>query len=177
MIDHALILLRDELLSFLLKKISANVTIDNATYVKSLDDISLSDSIGINLDSAKENDESLLKYQMVECRPPAETYRSGKPPVYFKHNILFTCNYLSGSYRLTLHHFFIINQFLRRKNSFCVSCDLPGHPSVSSDIVNSLAAHVTSEKLCRKNNLKSFAKRLNSETFPLEGTKKRGSIF
>ncbi|MBS1596981.1 MAG: DUF4255 domain-containing protein [Bacteroidetes bacterium] len=119
MIDTALILLRDELISFLSTKDSANVIIDNVGLFESSGGNGLADNIIISLVNIEE--ESSLKNQPALKRPFTNRAVYRNPPVYLNLYVLFTCNYSGDSYRLALRRLSYIVQFLQSKNSFSIA--------------------------------------------------------
>src|ERR1043166_6995051 len=116
MIDVALILLRDELISYLSTKDSATVNVDNIGLFESSSGTGLNDSIIISLVNVEE--ESALKNQSALKRPFNATATYRNPPVYLNLYVLFTCNYSGDNYRLALQRLSLIIQFLQSKNSF-----------------------------------------------------------
>src|SRR5882724_7014048 len=119
MIDTALILLRDELISFLSTRDSANVIIDNVGLFESAGGTGLADNIIISLVNIEE--ESSLKNQPALKRPFANRAIYRNPPVYLNLYVLFTCNYSGDSYRLALRRLSYVVQFLQSKNSFSMA--------------------------------------------------------
>jgi len=119
MIDTALILLRDELISFLASRDSANVVIDNVGLFESAGGTNLADNIIITLVNIEQ--ESTLKNQPALRRPFINQAIYQNPPVYLNLYVLFTCNYSGDSYRLALRRLSYIVQFLQSKNSFSMA--------------------------------------------------------
>jgi hypothetical protein len=116
MIDIALILLRDELTSFLSSRDSASVIVDNIGLFESTSGTSLNDNIIISLVNIEE--ESALKNQPAVKRPFNGDALYRNPPVNLNLYVLFTCNYAGDNYRLALRRLAYIIQFLQSKNSF-----------------------------------------------------------
>ena len=136
MIDIALILLRDELISYLSTKDSATVNVDNIGLFESSGGTGLNDSIIISLVNVEE--ESALKNQPALKRPFNTTAVYRNPPVYLNLYVLFTCNYSGDNYRLALQRLSLIIQFLQSKNSFSAgSTTSPGTLDMTNpDIVD-----------------------------------------
>jgi len=126
MIDIALILLRDELTSYI------NVSKNDNSVVVNIDNIgllepgggssSLSDSIIITLVNIEE--ESTLKNQSAVRRPFINNATYQNPPVYLNLYVLFTSNYSGTNYPLALKRLSYIIQFLQSKNSFSVASSI-----------------------------------------------------
>jgi uncharacterized protein DUF4255 len=119
MIDVALILLRDELISYLSTRDSATVIVDNIGLFESSSGNELADNIVISLVNVEE--ESALKNQPALRRPFAASALYRNPPVYLNLYVLFTCNYAGNNYRLALRRLSFIIQFLQSKNTFAIS--------------------------------------------------------
>ncbi|HYJ64065.1 MAG TPA: DUF4255 domain-containing protein [Parafilimonas sp.] len=126
MIDIALILLRDELTSYI------NISKNDNSVVVNIDNIgllepgggssSLSDSIIITLVNIEE--ESTLKNQSAVRRPFINNATYQNPPVYLNLYVLFTSNYSGTNYPLALKRLSYIIQFLQSKNSFSVASSI-----------------------------------------------------
>lgn len=126
MIDIALILLRDELTSYI------NISKNDNSVVVNIDNIgllepgggssSLSDSIIITLVNIEE--ESTLKNQSAVKRPFINNATYQNPPVYLNLYVLFTSNYSGTNYPLALKRLSYIIQFLQSKNSFSVASSI-----------------------------------------------------
>src|SRR5262249_52893149 len=119
MIDTALLLLQNELTSYLATKDSANVIVDNIGLLESTSGNELTDNIVISLVNIEE--ESSLKNQPALKRPFTNLATYQNPPVYLNLYVLFTCNYSGTNYRLALRRLSYIIQFLQSKNSFSSS--------------------------------------------------------
>jgi hypothetical protein len=125
MIDTALILLRDELISYLSTKDSATVIVDNIGLFESASGNELSDNIVISLVNIEE--ESSLKNQPALKRPFASSAIYQNPPVYLNLYVLIVCNYLGVSYTLALRRLSRVIQFFQSRNSFsAASTTSPG---------------------------------------------------
>jgi len=116
MIDTALLLLQNELISYLATKDSANVIVDNIGLLESASGNELTDNIVISLVNIEE--ESSLKNQPALKRPFISSAIYQNPPVYLNLYVLFTCNYSGTGYKLALRRLSYIIQFLQSKNSF-----------------------------------------------------------
>jgi hypothetical protein len=131
MIDTALILLKNELVSYLDKKDSVSVIVDNIGFLESPGGVSLSDSIVITLVNIEE--ESSLKNQPALRRPVTLSAVYRNPPVYLNLYVLFTCNYSGDNYRLALRRLSFIIQFLQSKSSFSISSTIAATLADASD--------------------------------------------
>lgn len=139
MIDTALILLRDELSSYInLKDASVNVVIDNIGLVETSNGETLTNNVVITLVNIEE--ESTLKNQPALKRPFINnkgTYQN--PPVYLNLYVLFVSNYSGSDYPLALKRLSYIIQFLQGKNSFSSSSSVfGGSLDLSSDTITQL---------------------------------------
>jgi hypothetical protein len=138
MIDTALILLRDELSSYItLKDASVNVVIDNIGLVETSNGETLTNNVVITLVNIEE--ESTLKNQPALKRPFINnkgTYQN--PPVYLNLYVLFVSNYSGNDYPLALKRLSYIIQFLQGKNSFSSSSSVSGSLDLSNDNVTDL---------------------------------------
>jgi hypothetical protein len=139
MIDTALILLRDELSSYItLKDASVNVVIDNIGLVETSNGETLTNNVVITLVNIEE--ESTLKNQPALKRPFINnkgTYQN--PPVYLNLYVLFVSNYSGNDYPLALKRLSYIIQFLQGKNSFSSSSSVSGGSlDLSNDNVTDL---------------------------------------
>jgi hypothetical protein len=119
MIETALILLRNELISFLAEKDSATVVIDNIGLLETPTGASLTENIVMTLVNIEE--ESTLKNQSAQKRPFFESAVYQNPPIYLNLYILFTCNYSGDHYQLALRRLSYIIQFVQSRNSFSAS--------------------------------------------------------
>ena len=125
MIDTALLLLRDELTSFInVHDASANVVVDNIGLLETSDGDTLVNNIVITLVNIEE--ESTLKNQSALKRPFLSSAIYQKPPIYLNLYVLFTCNYSGTDYRLALRRLSYVIQFVQSKNSFSVSSSVTG---------------------------------------------------
>lgn len=139
MIDTALILLRDELNSYInLKDASVNVVIDNIGLFETSNGESLTNNVVISLVNIEE--ESTLKNQPALKRPFINNkgvYQN--PPVYLNLYVLFVSNYSGNDYPLALKRLSYIIQFLQGKNSFTSSSSVSGGSiDLSNDNVTDL---------------------------------------
>jgi hypothetical protein len=139
MIDTTLILLRDELNSYInLKDASVNVILDNIGLFETSNGESLTNNIVISLVNIEE--ESTLKNQPALKRPFINNkgiYQN--PPVYLNLYVLFVSNYSGNDYPLALKRLSYIIQFLQGKNSFSSSSSvLGGSIDFSNDNVTDL---------------------------------------
>lgn len=138
MIDIALILLRDELRSYIIesrKDTSVVVNIDNIAMLEpGGGHSSLSDSIVITLVNIEE--ESTLKNQSAVKRPFINNAVYQNQPVYLNLYVLFTSNYSGNNYNLALQRLSYIIQFAQSKNSFSIASSVTAgslvqnHPEV-----------------------------------------------
>lgn len=139
MIDTTLILLRNELASYInLKDASVNVVIDNIGLAETSSGETLSNNVVITLVNIEE--ESTLKNQPALKRPFINnrgTYQN--PPVYLNLYVLFVSNYSGNDYPLALKRLSYIIQFLQGKNSFSSSSSVSGGSlDISNDNVTDL---------------------------------------
>jgi hypothetical protein len=135
MIDTALILLRDELSSYIsVKDASVNVVIDNIGLAETANGETLTNNVVITLVNIEE--ESTLKNQPALKRPFINnkgTYQN--PPAYLNLYVLFVSNYSGNDYPLALKRLSYIIQFLQGKNSFSSSSSVfGGSLDLSNDI-------------------------------------------
>ena len=125
MIDSAILLLREELQSYInTRDASASVVIDNVGLFETSRGDTLTNNIIITLVNVEE--ESTLKNQPALRRPFAGTAIYENPPTYLNLYILFTCNYTGVDYPLALRRLSFIIQFLQSKNSFSASSSVTG---------------------------------------------------
>jgi hypothetical protein len=125
MIDKAIILLRDELQSYInLKDASVNVVVDNVGLFETTKGDSLTNSIIITVVNIEE--ESALKNQPALKRPSSSNAVYMNPPVFLNLYVLFTCNYSGADYPLALRRLSFIIRFLQSKNSFSASSSVVG---------------------------------------------------
>lgn len=139
MIDTTLILLRNELASYInLKDASVNVVIDNIGLAETSSGETLFNNVVITLVNIEE--ESTLKNQPALKRPFINnrgTYQN--PPVYLNLYVLFVSNYSGNDYPLALKRLSYIIQFLQGKNSFSSSSSVSGGSlDLSNDNVTDL---------------------------------------
>lgn len=140
MIDVALILLRDELTSYITISKNDNSVVVNIDNIGMLEpgggSSSLSDSIIITLVNIEE--ESTLKNQSAVKRPFINNAVYQNPPVYLNLYVLFTSNYSGNNYSLALRRLSYIIQFLQGKNSFSTASSVSGTTTDLSnpDILN-----------------------------------------
>jgi len=117
MIDKAILLLRNELQSYInIKDASVNVIVDNIGLFETSKGDTLTNNIVITLVNIEE--ESALKNQPALKRPPADKAIYENPPVFLNLYVLFTCNYSGADYPLALKRLSYVVQFLQSRNSF-----------------------------------------------------------
>lgn len=118
MIDKALLLLKSELIAFLVSKgdNAANVIVDNIGLSETSNGTGLIDSIVISLVNIEE--ESTLKNQSPLRRFSVGSAIYENAPVYLNIYVLLTCNYFGDGYLLALRRLSLVIQFLQAKNSF-----------------------------------------------------------
>lgn len=126
MIETALTLLRDELISFINSKNNTAVTgddvvLDNIGFFEASKETDpLDNKIVITLVNIEE--ESTLKNQSALRRPFTNTAAFQNPPVYLNLYVLFTCTYTGERYkRAALVALSYIIRFVQSKNSFSVN--------------------------------------------------------
>ena len=125
MIDKAILLLRDELQSYInFRDASVNVVIDNIGLFETSKGDTLTNNIIITLVNIEE--ESTLKNQPVLKRPFSNQAVYQNAPVYLNLYVLLCCNYSGNDYPLALRRLSFIIQFLQGKNSFAVSSSVTG---------------------------------------------------
>jgi hypothetical protein len=125
MIDRALLLLRDELQSYInFHDASVNVVIDNVGLFETSKGDSLTNNIIITLVNVEE--ESTLKNQPALKRPFSNTAVYENAPVFLNLYVLFTCNYSGADYPLALRRLSFIIQFLQGKTSFAAGASTSG---------------------------------------------------
>jgi hypothetical protein len=125
MIDKALILLRDELQSYIsFHDASVNVVIDNVGLFETSKGDSLANNIIISLVNVEE--ESTLKNQPALKRPFSNNAVYENPPVFLNLYVLFSCNYSGVDYPQALRRLSFIIQFLQSKTSFSAASSVAG---------------------------------------------------
>jgi len=125
MIDKAILLLRDELQSYInLRDASVNVVIDNIGLFETSKGDTLTNNIVITVVNIEE--ESTLKNQPSLKRPFTHHAVYINPPIFINLYVLFTCNYSGNDYRLALRRLSFILQFLQSKNSFSTASSVTG---------------------------------------------------
>jgi uncharacterized protein DUF4255 len=125
MIDRALLLLRDELQSYInFHDASVNVVIDNIGLFETSKGDGLANNIIITLVNVEE--ESTLKNNASLVRPFGSSATYKNPPVYLNLYVLFTCNYTGPDYPLALRRLTFIIRFLQSKTSFAISSSISG---------------------------------------------------
>jgi hypothetical protein len=125
MIDKAILLLRDELQSYInFRDASVNVVIDNVGLFETSKGDTLTNNIIITLVNIEE--ESTLKNQPALKRPFAGSAIYQNPPVFLNLYVLFSCNYTGNDYPLALRRLSFIIQFLQSKTSFSASSSVTG---------------------------------------------------
>lgn len=134
MIDIALILLRDELRTYITLSKHDNsvvVNIDNIALLEPTGHSSLSDSIIISLVNIEE--ESTLKNQSAVKRPFINNAVYQNPPVYLNLYVLFTSNYSGNNYSLALKRLSYIIQFVQSKNSFSIASSVSAESLIENN--------------------------------------------
>jgi hypothetical protein len=116
MIETSLLFLKNELISFLTGKDSANVVVDNIGLLETASGNTLTENIVITLVNIEE--ESALKNQPPQKRPFTQNGVYQNPPTYLNLYILFTCNYSGDHYQLALRRLSYIIQFVQSRNFF-----------------------------------------------------------
>ncbi len=125
MIDKAILLLRDELQSYInLRDASVNVVIDNIGLFETPKGDTLTNNIIITVVNIEE--ESTLKNQPSLKRPFTHHAVYTNPSIFINLYVLFTCNYSGNDYRLALRRLSFIIQFLQSKNSFSAASSVSG---------------------------------------------------
>jgi hypothetical protein len=125
MIDHAILLLKNELETFIrLKNDPVIVTIDNIGLFETSKGDTLTDSVVITVVNIEE--ESTLKNQPALRRPIGASAIYQNPPVYLNLYVLFTCNYSGDDYLFALKRLSYVIRFLQSKNSFSISSSVTG---------------------------------------------------
>ena len=125
MIDHAILLLKNELDSYIKGKDgSVNVVIDNIGLFETSKGDTLTDNVVITVVNIEE--ESTLKNQPALKRPLAANAVYQNPPVYLNLYVLFTCNYTGDDYLFALKRLSYIIQFLQSRNSFALASSASG---------------------------------------------------
>lgn len=144
MIETALTLLRDELISFINSKNNTaisgdDVVLDNIGFFEASKETDpLDNKIVITLVNIEE--ESTLKNQSALRRPFTNTAAYQNPPVYLNLYVLFTCTYTGNRYRsAALTALSYIIRFVQSRNSFSVSSSpatLPDGDLSQDDLLN-----------------------------------------
>ena len=125
MIDRALLLLRDELQSYMnFHDASVNVVIDNIGLFETSKGDTLTNNIIITLVNIEE--ESTLKNKPALVRPFNTVGIYQNPPVFLNLYVLLTCNYSGPDYPLALRRLSFIIRFLQSKSSFAASSSVTG---------------------------------------------------
>ena len=125
MIDRALLLLRDELQSYMnFHDASVNVVIDNVVLFERSKGNTLTNNIIITLVNIEE--ESTLKNNPALVRPFNTVGIYQNPPVFLNLYVLLTCNYSGPDYPLALRRLSFIIRFLQSKSSFAASSSVTG---------------------------------------------------
>jgi hypothetical protein len=125
MIETAILLLRDELQSYVNNHdASVNVIVDNIGLFETAHGDTLTNNIVITLVNIEE--ESTLKNQPALKRPLINNAIYQNPPVFLNLYVLFTSNYAGNDYRLALKRLSYIIRFLQSKNSFSTSSSVMG---------------------------------------------------
>jgi hypothetical protein len=117
MIDHALLLLRDELQSYVDHHDgSVSVVVGNIGLFETSHADSITDNIVITLVNIEE--ESTLKNQPALKRPVINNAIYQNPPVFLNLYVLFASNYAGNNYALALRRLSHVIRFLQNKNTF-----------------------------------------------------------
>ncbi|RYY57264.1 MAG: DUF4255 domain-containing protein [Chitinophagaceae bacterium] len=124
MIDLVLLLLKNELTSFLADIDPASVVIDNIGLLETPTGSTLSENIVITLVNIEE--ESTLKNQPALRRPFNGSATYENPPVYLNLYILFTCNYSGDRYQLALRRLSHVIRFVQGRTSFSSASSVTG---------------------------------------------------
>lgn len=125
MIDKAILLLKDELQSYIsLLDASVNVTVDNIGLFETSKGDTLTNNIIITLVNIEE--ESTLKNQPVLKRPFNNKAIYQNSPVHLNLYILLTCNYSGNDYPLALKRLGYVIRFVQSKNSFSSASSVAG---------------------------------------------------
>jgi len=125
MIETAILLLRDELQSYINRyDASVGVVVDNIGLFETTHGDSLTNNIVITLVNIEE--ESTLKNQPALKRPLIDNAVYRNPPVFLNLYVLFASNYSGNDYGLALRRLSYIIRFLQGKNSFASSSSVTG---------------------------------------------------
>lgn len=125
MIDRAILLLREELQSYINSRdASVNVIVDNVGLFETSQGDTLTNNVIITLVNIEE--ESTLKNQPALRKPFGTTAVYQNPPVHLNLYVLFSCNYTGIDYPLALRRLAFVIQFLQSKNSFSSSSSVVG---------------------------------------------------
>ncbi|MBC7903310.1 MAG: DUF4255 domain-containing protein [Gemmatimonadaceae bacterium] len=132
MIEQAIILLRDELESYINHHdASVNVIVDNIGLLETPRGDSLTNNIVLTLVNIEE--ESALKNQPATRRPYVNHAVYRNPPVFLNLYVLFTCNYSGNDYRLALRRLSYIIRFVQSKTAFSTASSPTGPPADVSE--------------------------------------------
>lgn len=125
MIEEAILLLRDELQSYINNHdASVNVIVDNIGLIETSRGDTLTNNIVITLVNIEE--ESTLKNQPALKRPIINNAVYKNPPVFLNLYVLFTSNYAGTDYPLALKRLSYVIRFLQSKNVFATSSSVTG---------------------------------------------------
>jgi hypothetical protein len=125
MIETAILLLRDELQSYINNHdASVNVIVDNIGLFETAHGDTLTNNIVITLVNIEE--ESTLKNQPALKRPLIGNAIYQNPPIFLNLYVLFTSNYSGNDYGLALKRLSYIIRFLQSRNSFSTSSSVTG---------------------------------------------------
>jgi hypothetical protein len=125
MIQEAILLLRDELQSYINNHdASVNVIVDNIGLIETSRGDTLTNNIVITLVNIEE--ESTLKNQPALKRPIINNAVYKNPPVFLNLYVLFTSNYAGTDYPLALKRLSYVIRFLQSKNLFATSSSVTG---------------------------------------------------
>jgi hypothetical protein len=132
MIQEAILLLRDELQSYINNHdASVNVIVDNIGLIETSRGDTLTNNIVITLVNIEE--ESTLKNQPALKRPIINNAVYKNPPVFLNLYVLFTSNYAGTDYPLALKRLSYVIRFLQSKNLFATSSSVTGSSIDLSD--------------------------------------------
>jgi hypothetical protein len=143
MIDKALLLLKEELSSYISSKgdDAATVVIDNIGLFETSNGASLNDNIVITLVNIEE--ESALKNQAAIRKLPRRDAIYENAPTFLNLYVLISCNYSghvegdnSKGYIQALIRLSLIIQFLQGKTSFSYASSISGTPTSNVDLLS-----------------------------------------
>ena len=118
MIEEAILLLRDELQSYINNHdASVNVIVDNIGLIETSRGDTLTNNIVITLVNIEE--ESTLKNQPALKRPIINNAVYKNPPVFLNLYVLFTSNYAGTDYPLGVEETFVCYQVFAKQECLC----------------------------------------------------------